>query len=222
MSEWIDLTASDGHRVSAYVARPTAKPAGAVVIAQEVFGVNSHIQDVVNGYARDGFLAIAPSFFDRIERGIALGYERPDVERGLALTKQLDVAQTVMDAQAAIDHARKTGPTGMVGYCWGGTTSWTCAAQANGLAAAVCYYGGGIIANGALTPRCPVMIYWAELDTIIPIDKARDFIASHPKIEHHTYPADHGFNCNLRGSYHEPSAALAKTRTLAFLRKHLG
>lgn len=222
MSEWIDLTASDGHRVSAYVAHPDGKPVGAVVIAQEVFGVNRHIQDVANGYARDGFLAIAPSFFDRIERGIALGYERPDVERGLALTKQLDVTQTVIDAQAAIDHVRQTGKVGMVGYCWGGTTSWICAAQTSGLAASVCYYGGGIIANGALVPRCPVMIYWAELDTIIPIDKARDFIASHPAIEHHTYPADHGFNCNLRGSYHEPSATLAKTRTLAFLRRHLG
>ncbi|MCW5684716.1 MAG: dienelactone hydrolase family protein [Pseudolabrys sp.] len=221
MSEWIDLTASDGHRVSAYVARP-ARPAGVVVIAQEVFGVNRHIQDVADGYARDGFLAIAPSFFDRIERGIALGYERPDVERGLSLTKQLNSVQTVMDAQAAIDFARQTGKVGMVGYCWGGTTSWICAAQTNGLAASVCYYGGGIIANGALVPRCPVMIYWAELDTIIPIDKARDFIASHPAVEHHIYPADHGFNCNLRGSYHEPSATLAKTRTLAFLRRHLG
>ncbi|MGN6460818.1 MAG: dienelactone hydrolase family protein [Pseudolabrys sp.] len=221
MSEWIDLTAADGHRVSAYVARPSGKPAGAVVIAQEVFGVNSHIQDVASGYARDGFLAIAPSFFDRIERGIALGYERPDVERGLALTRQLDVAQTVMDAQAAIDLARQNGKVGMVGYCWGGTTSWICSAQASGLDAAVCYYGGGIIANGALAPRCPVMIYWAELDTIIPIDKAREFIADHPEVEHHTYPADHGFNCNLRGSYHEGSAALARTRTLAFLRRHL-
>lgn len=221
MSEWIDLTAADGHRVSAYVARPAAKSVGVVVVAQEVFGVNGHIQAVTDGYARDGFLAVAPSFFDRIERGIALGYERPDVDRGLALTRQLDPAQTVLDAQAAIDFARRSGKAAMVGYCWGGTTSWICTAQAQHLEAAVCYYGGGIIANAMLKPHCPVMIHWGELDAIIPVAKAREFIANHPAIDSYIYPADHGFNCDLRDSYHAPSAKLAKTRTLDFLHRYL-
>lgn len=221
MSEWIDLTASDGHRVSAYVARPTTEPVGAVVVVQEVFGVNRHIQAVADGYAQAGFLAVAPSFFDRIERGIALGYEGADVDRGLALTRRLDSAQTVMDAQASIDFTRQSGKTGMVGYCWGGTTSWICAAQTGHLAAAVCYYGGGIIVNATLVPRCPLMMHWGALDTIIPVEKAQTFIANHPAIESYTYPADHGFNCDLRSSFHAPSAQLAKARTLDFLRRHL-
>ncbi len=220
-ANWIELQASDGHRLGAFVCAPEGRPRAGLVIVQEVFGVNPHIQHVARGYAEQGYLAIAPRFFDRIEPDVQLGYERPDVERGLACTRQLQWPGTRLDAQAAAAYLPANLRVGMVGYCWGGTTAWQSAADVERLGAAVCYYGGGVPALAQLAPRCPVMLHWGENDPIIPAEAARGFAARHPETTSHFYPVGHGFNCDQRDAYDEASARLARERTLAFLDQHL-
>ena len=222
MGTTIDLTAADGHRFAAYRAEPAGKPRGALVVIQEIFGVNSHIRGVADGYAADGYLAIAPALFDRSERGLDIGYSQPEIERGRAIMQKVSMDDALKDVAAAIENVAAAGKTGIVGYCWGGTVSWVAAAKLDGLACAVTYYGGGVAANVALQPKIPVMFHFGETDHAIPMDAVEKVRAAHSAQPFHIYPAGHGFNCDQRGSYHAESAKLARTRTLEFLRRHIG
>jgi carboxymethylenebutenolidase len=217
----IELQAADGHRFSAYLARPAGTPRGALVVVQEIFGVNSHIRAVADGFAADGLLAIAPAVFDRVERGVELGYAGPDIERGRALLAAAGNDKPLVDIAAAIAHVAPGAKVGIVGYCWGGLLAWLSACRLAGLAAGVVYYGGGVPQQAALSPRCPVLAHFGERDAHIPVDAVRAFGAAHPEVELHLYDAGHGFNCDQRGSYDAPSAAKARERTVAFLRRHL-
>src|SRR3990170_1602346 len=155
MRETLTLTAEDAHPLSAYRAAPGGQPRGGLVIVQEIFGVNPHIQKTCDGFAADGYVALAPALFE-------------------------------------------------------------------GVAAAVGYYGGGIAAAVEEQPRCPVLLHFGETDASIPPEQYQRVMAAHPAIPVHLYPAGHGFNCDERASYHAPSATLARTRTLEFLRRHIG
>ena len=221
-SSTTSLTAADGHTFSAYVAQPAGTPRGALVVVQEIFGVNSHVRSVADGYAADGYLAIAPALFDRVERGVEFGYSADDVARGRALKDASGNAKPLLDIAAAMAHVKHAGRTGIVGYCWGGLLSWLAACELSGLAASVPYYGGGVPGQAALKPRCPVMAHFGERDSLIPLDTVKAFQAAQPGITVQVYAADHGFNCDQRGSFDAPSAALARQRTLAFLRDHVG
>jgi carboxymethylenebutenolidase len=222
VGKMIELTAGDGHKLSAWRAEPAGKPRGALIVVQEIFGVNSHIKSVADGYAADGYLAIAPAFFDRVERGLDIGYTPADIERGRTFIPKMQWDKVLLDAGAALANVKSAGKTGIVGYCWGGTVSWMGASRLPGLAAAVTYYGGGITSNSGEKPKCPVMCHWGETDHAIPIDGVRKFLGEHPEVTSFIYPAGHGFNCDQRGSYHADSAKLARTRSLEFLRKHIG
>lgn len=222
MGKMIELTAGDGHKLAAYRAEPKGKPRGALIVVQEIFGVNSHIKSIADGYAADGYLAIAPAFFDRVERGLDIGYTPADIERGRAFIPKMQWDKVINDASAAKDNVKSAGKIGIVGYCWGGTVSWMAASRLAGLAAAVTYYGGGITANSGEKPKCPVMSHWGETDQAIPIEGVKKFLGEHPEVTSFIYPAGHGFNCDQRGSYHADSAKLARTRSLEFLRKHIG
>jgi len=218
----IQLKASDGHMLDAYVAEPTGSPRGLIVIGQEIFGVNSHIRSVADGYAADGYLVIAPAMFDRLRKNYESGYSQPEIAAGVELMKQLDWDNAVRDVQAAIDHGKSAGNAAIVGYCWGGALAWACASRASGLSAAVCYYGGAIPSLIDEKPRCPVMFHFGETDHSIPLEKAKQVAAAHPQATTYYYPAGHGFNCDQRGSYDEPSAKQARERTLEFFRRHIG
>jgi carboxymethylenebutenolidase len=218
----IELTASDGHKLSAYRAEPKGKARGALVVVQEIFGVNSHIRSVADGYAADGYLAIAPAFFDRVERGFDIGYSPEDIERGRAFIPKMQWDTVMKDAGAALANVKSAGKAGIVGYCWGGTVAWMAAARLPGLACAICYYGGGIPNNASEQPKVPVMFHWGETDHAIPLEAAKKVAAQHPQAQSFIYKAGHGFNCDQRGSYDAGSAKLARTRSLEFLRKHLG
>jgi carboxymethylenebutenolidase len=218
----IELTAPDGHKLSAYRAEPKGKARGALVVVQEIFGVNSHIKSVADGYAADGYLAIAPAFFDRVERGFDIGYSPADIERGRTFIPKMQWDTVMKDAGAAMDNVKSAGKVGIVGYCWGGTVSWVAAARLSGLACSVCYYGGSIPNMENEQPKCPVMFHWGETDHAIPIEAAKKVAAKHPKAQSFIYKAGHGFNCDQRGSYHAESAKLARERSLEFLRKHIG
>jgi carboxymethylenebutenolidase len=222
MGTTLELAAADGHRFSAYRAEPAGKPRGALVIVQEIFGVNSHIRSVADGYAADGYLVVAPALFDRTERGVEIGYSQAEIERGRAIVQKLSMDAALADVTAALEAVASAGKAGIVGYCWGGTVAWVAAAKLDGLACGAPYYGGGILANKDLKPRCPVMLHFGENDQAIPIGEVQAMKAARPELTIHVYPAGHGFNCDQRGSYHAESAKLARSRTLEFFRQHLG
>ena len=222
MGTTLELAAADGHRVAAYRAEPAGKPRGALVVIQEIFGVNGHIKGVADGYAADGYLAIAPALFDRSERGLDIGYSQGEIERGRAIMQKVAMDDALQDVAAAIKSVASAGKVGIVGYCWGGTVSFVAAAKLDGLACAVSYYGGGVAANVALQPKVPLMFHFGETDHAIPMDAVEKVRSAHSTQTCHIYPAGHGFNCDQRGSFHAESAKLARTRTLEFLRRYVG
>ena len=219
--ETIELTAADGHRLGAYLARPAGAPRAGLVVVQEIFGVNRHIRAVTEGFARDGYLAVAPALFDRRERGLELGYEAEDVARGRTLKGATSWEEAALDTGAAMATVEEAGKVGVAGYCWGGSIAWLAACRLPA-AAAVGYYGGQVRELSGETPHCPVMLHFGEQDAAIPLEDVEAVRRRHPEVPIHLYPAGHGFNCDLRGSYHAESAALARERSLAFLAEHLG
>ena len=223
MGSMIELQAADGHKLAAYRADPQGKPRGAVVVIQEIFGVNSHIKAVADGYAADGYLAIAPAMFDRAQRGYDTGYSQPEIQAGVAVMQALDWKQTLLDVEAVVAEAKKAGKAGIVGYCWGGTVSWVAAARSAGLACAAPYYGGGMPGFIGDKPKCPTMCHFGELDQSPTLEQSKAIAKAHPEVSAHFYPgAGHGFNCDQRGSYHAEASKLARRRTVEFFRKHLG
>ena len=222
MGENITLNATDGHELAAYRADPSGPARGGLVIIQEIFGVNSHIRSVCDGYAADGYIAVAPALFDRIERGVDFGYDADSVASGRELKGRMSWDDAVTDIAAAV--AALTGmKTGVVGYCMGGTLAWLAATRIGGLSGAVGYYGGQINDFRNETPNCPVMLHFGTEDASIPMDAVDAVRAAQPDIPIHVYEgAGHGFNCDQRGSYHAQAAATARERTLAFLRENVG
>ncbi len=228
-SSTVQLTAADGFNFPAYLAEPAGQPKGAIVVLQEIFGVNSHIRSVADGYAAQGYLAVAPATFHRVQQGVELGYTGPDMQAGMALkaaVEALPAPGVLQDIQAAIDHAAKAGggKVGIVGYCWGGLLTWRAACALKGIAAAVPYYGGGMTVGAEVDrkPLVPVLAHFGEKDAHILVDSVHAFAKAHPEVEVHVYAADHGFNCDQRGSFDAPAAKLALERTLAFFGKHVG
>ena len=222
MGKTIELTASDGHKLSAYRAEPAGKPKGGLIVIMEIFGVNSHIRSVADGYAADGYLAVAPAMFDRVQHNVEIGYTPADIEVGRGLMQKMKLDDAIKDVAAALANVNSAGKAGIVGYCWGGTVSFKSACSVPGLACAIAYYGGGIPGLIAEQPKAPVMFHWGETDASIPLDKAREVAAKHDKQQHFFYPAGHGFNCDQRGSYNADSAKLARSRSLEFLAKNVG
>ena len=222
MGNTINLTAADGFALSAYRADPDGTPRGGLVVAQEIFGVNSHIRSVCDGYAADGYRVIAPALFDRYEEGVDIGYTPTDIARGRELKAKATTDAALNDIAAARDALADCGKVGIVGYCWGGFVAWMSACRLSGFACSVPYYGGGMLDAVGETPRCPVLAHFGERDAMIPVAGVRKFAAAHPTAQIHIYAADHGFNCDQRGSYDATAAALARERTLQFLRQHVG
>ncbi len=227
MGQTITLKAADGHSFPAYLAEPAGTPKGGIVVLQEIFGVNSHIRSVADGYAADGYFVVAPATFHRVKADVELGYTEADMGTGFGHKTAVDGLPepgVMADIQAAIDHAGKAGQVGIVGYCWGGLLTWRSACLLSGLSAAVPYYGGGMTAqpDAARQPKVPVLAHFGDQDHWIPLDTVEAFRAAQPAVEVHVYAANHGFNCDQRGSFDAAAAKLARERTLAFLARHVG
>lgn len=217
MGSDIRLTASDGHQLDAYRADPDGDVLGGVVVVQEVFGLTDHIQRVTDGFAAEGFVAIAPAMFDRVQPGLRLDYG--EVDRGRETMLQLDQEESLLDLQAALD-ALGTSRKAVVGYCWGGAMADLAACRLE-LDAAVSYYGARIAGWLDLEPRCPVIYHFGAKDPLIPPATVEQIRAGRPAGEIHVYPeAAHGFNCDERPDFHPESAALALERSLAFLERN--
>lgn len=227
MGQFIDLTAKDGFSFPAYVAEPVGTPKGGIVVIQEIFGVNSHIRAVADGYAAAGYLAIAPATFERVQRGVDLGYDAEGMTEGSALklaVEALPAPGVMQDIQAAVEYAAKAGKVGVVGYCYGGLLTWRAAESVSGLAAAAPYYGGGMTSpdDASRQPKVPVLAHFGSKDHYISLESVEAFRKAQSGVEVQIYEADHGFNCDQRGSYNAPAAQLARERTLAFFATHLG
>lgn len=228
MTPSLQLTSADGLHFPAYVAQPAGQPRGAIVVLQEIFGVNSHIRSVADGYAAAGYVAIAPATFHRVQPDVQLGYTQDDIATGVALKARAEALAppgVLQEVAAAVAYGAQFGKVGVVGYCWGGLLTWRAAGTLDGIAAAAPYYGGGTTsaAEMARSPRCPVLAHFGEQDHSIPLDGALAFQQAHAQdgVQVHLYPAQHGFNCDQRGSYDAAAADLARTRTLAFFGQHL-
>lgn len=219
----ITCNSVDGHIFQAYVARPEAAPTAGLLILQEIFGVTGHIRQVADGFARRGYLAVAPALFDRLEPGLELAYS--DIDRGRELMQRLVVSEVALDLAATVTATRSLLPAGLrvgaVGYCWGGAIADLAACRTD-ISAAVAYYGRANVNWLTEKPRCPVMYHYGARDALIPPDVIARISAARPGATVHTYAdAGHGFNCNERAEFHPASAALALERTLAFLATHL-
>jgi carboxymethylenebutenolidase len=227
MGQFTELKSADGQAIPAYVAQPAGQPKGGIVVIQEIFGVNSHIRSVADGYAAAGYLAVAPAIFHRVKPNVELGYTPDDMSAGSALkaaSEALPAPGVMQDIQAAIQYAAQAGKVGIVGYCYGGLLSWRAACTLDGLSAAAPYYGGGMTtpAESERKPRVPVLAHFGDNDKHISVESVEAFKKAHPEVEVHLYAADHGFNCDQRGSYNAEATKLARERTLAFFAKHVG
>ena len=217
------LRAADGFAFGVYESLPSGRPRGAVVVVQEIFGVNAHIREVADGFAAAGYSALAPALFDRAERDVELGYDEHGVRRGRALAFRDDGREEALrDLQATVEEAGKYGNAGMVGYCYGGLLTWLSASELDGLACASGYYGGGIADALEYTPKCPLILHFGALDAHIPLADVDKIKAAAPDVPVHVYEADHGFNCDHRASHDTQAAALARQRTLALFAEHVG
>ena len=228
MSEWVKLQAPDGHELEGYVARPQGEPIGAVVVIQEIFGVNPSIQGVADAYAKEGFLAVAPAIFDRFERGLQLGYGPEDMKKAFALYADLKPEVQLLDIAAAFEYAKSsTGKgVGVVGFCYGGLLSWLSATRGEDLkmqpACTVGYYAGGIGKVATETPVCPVMLHFGADDDHIGADQIDAVRNAHPEVEIYLYDgAGHAFANPARSSYVAEPAKLADARSLEFMKKNI-
>jgi carboxymethylenebutenolidase len=218
----IKLTASDHFQLGGYRADPATAPKGAVVVIQEIFGVNHHIRSICDRLAGEGYVAIAPAIFDRVEPNFTSGYSPEEIAVARKFVTNPDWAAILRDTQAAIDAVKDVGPVGIIGFCLGGSVAYAAATKRSGLSAAIGYYGGAIVRFADDKPIVPTQLHFGEKDAGIPLSDVDIIKAKRPDVEIHVYPgAQHGFNCDERPSYDKASADIAWSRSLAFFAKHM-
>jgi len=218
----IKLTASDNFQLGGYRAEPASAPKAAVVVIQEIFGVNHHIRAICDRFAGNGYVAIAPAIFDRIEPNFQSGYSPEEIAVARKFVANPDWTAMLRDSQAAIDAVKDVGPVGIIGFCLGGSVAYAAATKLSGLSAAIGYYGGAIVRFADDTPKVPTQLHFGEKDAGIPLSDVDIIRSLRPDVEIHVYPgAQHGFNCDERASYDAANAAVAKQRSLDFLARHL-
>jgi carboxymethylenebutenolidase len=184
--------------------------------------VNAHIRSVADGWANDGFLAVAPALFDRVERGVDLQYSGADMERAMAIRPKINLDENVMDTAAALEWEGKEtgGKCGVIGYCLGGSVAWLASSRLK-VDAAIGYYGGAISKFLHEQPQCPVMLHFGKLDKHIAQTDVDAIEKAHPEVQVFRYEADHGFNCDARASYNPDAAKVARERSMGFLQRQL-
>lgn len=228
MSEWVELTAQDGHTLSAYVARPAGEAKGAIVVVQEIFGVNPSIQRVADTYASEGFVAIAPAIFDRFGKNIQLGYGPEDLKKAFEYYPQLDREKVLLDIAAAFEFVKGSGKgTAVLGFCFGGLMAWLSSTRGPAVgvtpACTVSYYPGGVGSVAAEQTSCPTMLHFGGADDHIGPEQSAAVAQHHPDAAIYVYEGvGHAFANADRPSYDAEAAKLADERSLAFLNQHLG
>jgi carboxymethylenebutenolidase len=219
----IELTADDGHRLSAYLVRPSGAARGGVVVVQEMYGLNSYLQKVCEFYAEHGYLAIAPALYDRHQRGLVFDYSREDHDRAQQIYKNWNFDHALVDMDAARNLAATAGRVGVVGFCWGGTLAWLAACRRD-YACAVAYYGSMMPDLAGEQSRCPVIAHIGDRDATLPPPQVERFRKAQPNVPVFLYPgAQHGFdNRDRHPRYHAEACKEARERTLNFFAEHIG
>lgn len=221
MGETIRLTSPfDGFQLDAYRAVPSDARRGGLVLIQEIFGVTDHIRELCEGFAADGYETIAPSFYDRMERGFQADYGPESVAKGVEYSQATPWDQVAGDVQAAIDALSP--PVFVTGFCWGGAATWAAACRCEGLSAAASFYGRRISELKDETPAIPTILHFGKRDASIPPEQVEDIRAAHPDIPIYLYDAGHGFVSDRRADHHPDSARLARLRTLALFSNNGG
>jgi carboxymethylenebutenolidase len=217
------VKARDGHELDAYLARPAGSIRGGLVVAQEMYGVNSYLRSVCDFYAAQGYLAIAPALYDRQQPGLVFAYDKDDHDRAQRTYTSWDLEAALDDLDAGRNAVAEAGKIGLVGFCWGGSLAWLAACRRS-YACAVAYYGGMMPDFANERPRCPVIAHIGDRDHTLPPARIDRFRAAQPSVPVHIYPgAQHGFDNENRVSRHDPAACrLARERTLEFLARHVG
>lgn len=213
-------SAFDGFELSAYHVKPADARRGGLVLAQEIFGITDHIRELCDGFAEDGYEVIAPSFYDRLEPGFAVGYDAEAIARGRAYSEQTPWDQVAGDLRAAVEAL--AGPVFVAGYCWGGTAAWLAACRCQGVAAAACFYGRRIPELVHETPKCPTILHFGRGDPTIPPQVVEFIGQAHPEVPVFLYDAGHGFVSDRRADYRGDAARLARLRTLQLFHRASG
>ena len=223
MGSVVRLASEDGHEFGAYLAEPEAEPRGALVVGMEMYGVNGYLTSVCDEFAAEGYRAIAPALFERFEPDLTLPYDDVGSRRGKKLSAIVDHDKTMLDIEAAIARVRPAGKVAIMGFCFGGTVSWLAACRCP-LDAAIAYYGSNMCDYPDEEAKCPVICHVGDLDTAVPPADVAAFQERHPKIHWHIYAgAQHGFDNNTRPvRHHAEATALARERSIAFLRQQIG
>ena len=230
MTQSTHLQMPDG-MLPVYIAEPSAPAKAAIVVIQEIFGVNAGIRRRCDMFAEKGYLAIAPDLFWRIEEGIELDPDiKPELDRAMSLLEGFDVDKGIDDIKVAVAEARhrlgREGKVGAVGYCAGGRFAFLTAARSD-VDAAVSYYGFGIENHLGEKDgiRAPLLLHYGKKDQFIPGDavaKIREGLSSLPHVEIHEYDgAGHGFATEFGERRVESPAKVADERTAAFFTSHL-
>lgn len=221
-SHYVDIKADNGKQFQAYLATPKITNGHGIVLLQEIFGVNDYIRGVADHYAAAGYTVVAPDLYWRLEPGIELGYDEPDLKRAYAYRNQFDVAAAVRDIDATVKRVRtldNVGNVGALGFCLGGKLAYLAAAHCS-VDLAVAYYPVGVESDIDLAPgiSCPLMLHIAELDRLCPpaaqaiIQKA---FANRTDVDVHLYAGvGHAFSAPARPSYNTPASELALKRSM--------
>lgn len=222
MGHDIKLTASDNFQLGAYRADPAGTPKGAIVVIQEIFGVNHHIRHVCDRLAGEGYVAVAPAIFDRTEPNFTSGYSADEIAVARKFVANPDWDAMLRDTQAAIDAVKSVGPVGIIGFCLGGSVAYAAATKLTGLKAAVGYYGGAVVRFADDKPNVPTQLHFGEKDSGIPLSDVEIIKAKRPDVDVFVYPgAQHGFSCDERPSFDKASADIAWPRAMGFFEKNL-
>lgn len=218
----VELTASDGHKFSAYRADPSGAPKGAVIVLQEIFGLTPHIKKMADAFAEKGYIAIAPALFDRAKPGVSLGYDAAAIAEGQELAKQVGVDGALTDIQATVEAVKDSGKVAVVGYSWGGYLAYASSNRVDGLACSIGYYGDGVEDDFLAKRKIPTLLHFGENDDIIPYDEVIQFRANRPDVSAFSYPgAGHGFASDDRASYNAAAAQAALERTLFWISQYV-
>jgi carboxymethylenebutenolidase len=223
VSETITLTAAhDGFSFTALHAQPQGARKGGVIVIQEIFGLDQYVQADVARWAARGFEVLAPSMFDRAEKGFTAQHDPDGYATGVKYATANGPDNAKGDIQACIDVLKDRGPVFVVGYCYGGTVAWLAAARCEGLSAAASYYGSGVAGMAKFDLKAPVIVHLGRNDPHIPAEDVKAAIwSAHPEVPVHVYEASgHGFNNDGRPDSDLADAELARQRTVAFFAEH--
>jgi carboxymethylenebutenolidase len=221
--ELIQLVSGDGFQFDCWKSKTAKVNRGSVVVLQEIFGVNHHIQTVCDRLAGEGYDAYAPALFDRMQPRFTSGYSPTEITDALKFLPKVNWDELVMDTLSTLRHAElKGGPVAVMGFCLGASVAYIAAQRDPGFAAVVGYYGGQITRHLNAPPQSPTLLHYGETDHTIPMSDVARIKTERPECTLHVYKAGHGFNCDERASYEPASADLAWKRSMHWLSLHMG